>query len=358
MIQSIFLFAVTIITSTTSNIPPPPLVIVQPTAFVNNSINMTSDESENPAKRQKTVTSDESENPAKRQRTEENGSDIVPVKPSFNAAGDVDNSADFQTDALSIPLLPRDVKVLLLDIEGCTTAISFVKDVLFPFVLSQLDKFMEDTTPEKLTEILTSLKEDIEKLPKDHPARIDTETNEKASEKPPTDKEQISIRVNAMVKADVKATGLKSLQGSIWKSGYASGTLKGHIYDDFQPLLTWCKSQSVSVNIYSSGSIGAQKLLFGKSDVGDLTSHFDHHFDTTSGGKKEAASYKKIAGDLGVDVKEICFVSDAEAELVAAREAGIGFPVMSVRRGNAPLTDVGRGFPIIFSLLQLCGSGS
>jgi len=283
------------------------------------------------------------------------------VKPSFNAASDIDNSADFQTDALSVPLLPRDVKVLLLDIEGCTTAISFVKDVLFPFALSELDKFMEDATPEKLTEILTLLKEDMAKLPDDHPARIATKTNLKVlknNNTPPTKHQKISIRVNAMVKADVKATGLKSLQGSIWKSGYASGTLKGHVYDDFQPMLVWCQSHSVSVNIYSSGSIGAQKLLFGKSDVGDISHHFDHHFDTTSGGKKEAASYTKIAGDLGVDVKQICFVSDAEAELVAAKEAGIGFPVMSIRRGNAPLTDVGRGFPIIYSLLQLCGSGS
>ncbi len=159
------------------------------------------------------------------------------------------------------------------------------------------------------------------------------------------------------MKHDVKATGLKGLQGKIWKNGYATGQLKGHIYEDFQPMLEWCKSQEVSVNIYSSGSIGAQKLLFGHSSNGDLCHYFNSHFDTTSGGKKESASYKKIAEDLGVNVKDMCFVSDAEAELVAAREAGVGFVVMSVRPGNAPLTDVGRGFPIIYSLLQLCGSG-
>ena len=88
-----------------------------------------------------------------------------------------------------------------------------------------------------------------------------------------------------------------------------------------------------------------------------MCDYFKAHFDTTSGGKKEAASYGKIAKDLGVPVEEICFVSDAEAELVAAREAGVGFPVMSIRAGNKPLTDVGRGFPIVHSLLQICGSG-
>jgi len=224
---------------------------------------------------------------------------------------------------------------------------------------------MKDLSSENLEEILKSLEEDIQKLEEDHPARKEIESSAKETTDVSDDKdngnrqkESIIVHVNAMVKADVKATGLKALQGKIWKNGYASGDLKGHIYADFKPMLEWCKDRSVSVNIYSSGSIGAQKLLFGCSDEGDLCSYFDRHFDTTSGGKKEADSYRKIALDLDVDPKEICFVSDAEAELVAARAAGIGFPVMSVRPGNAPLTDVGRGFPIVFSLLQICGSGS
>lgn len=310
-----------------------------------------------------------SESAPKRQKLDpESGSNVLKkdagAVKGFNASSDVDNAADFITSETSIPILPRDVKVLLLDIEGCTTAISFVKDVLFPFALSNLDSFMKDLSGTDLKEILNSLKDDVRKLDKDHPARQEVESNEitAAASDGSTDdkqcKELISIYMNAMVKADVKATGLKGVQGKIWKGGYASGDLKGHIYNDFKPMLDWMKKQSVSVNIYSSGSIGAQKLLFGKSDEGDLCSYFNSHFDTTSGGKKEAASYKKIAADLNVDPKDICFVSDAEAELVAARAAGIGFPVMSVRPGNAPLTDVGKKFPIIFSLLQICGTGS
>lgn len=139
-------------------------------------------------------------------------------------------------------------------------------------------------------------------------------------------------------------------------SGYDNGKLKGHVYDDFVPLLKWCQSHHVSVNIYSSGSIQAQQLLFGKSVEGDLTSFLDYYFDTTSGSKKEAASYKTIAQSLNVDPSQITFVSDAEAELVAAKEAGIGHVVMSIRPGNVPLTNVGKAFPAVHSLLQLCGS--
>jgi len=271
----------------------------------------------------------------------------------FNAATDIDNAVDLSQN--NVPILPRDCKTLLLDIEGCTTAISFVHDVLFPFARNNVGKYLEDLDLEACQGILDALAEDKEKLEESHPARV--EIVEKKVEELSTAKEKIIAYVHALMNHDVKATGLKALQGKIWKAGYASGELKGHIYDDFKPMLDWCKSQGVSVSIYSSGSISAQKLLFGNSEAGDLCEYFTSHFDTTSGGKKEAESYRNIAKALGLEPKDICFVSDAEAELVAAREAGIGFPVMSVRAGNKPLTDVGREFPIIYSLLQICGSG-
>lgn len=304
---------------------------------------------EPPSKRARTDSSEES---TKKETTTTNAVN------GFNAASDIDNVSDFAMTKTSIPLLPRDCKILLLDIEGCTTAISFVKDVLFPFVLSNLDSYLKtiEGNTEELDGIVKALKEDIEKLESDHAAHKEAKEAEKAVNANDA-KEMISIYVRAMMNHDVKATGLKSLQGKIWKDGYKTGELKGHVYTDFKPMLEWCKAQNVSVNIYSSGSIGAQKLLFGCSDEGDLCSYFKSHFDTTSGGKKEATSYKNIAKDLGVDPKEICFISDAEPELLAAREAGIGYPVMSVRPGNAPLTDIGREFPIIFSLLQICGAG-
>ena len=133
------------------------------------------------------------------------------------------------------------------------------------------------------------------------------------------------------------------------------GELKGHVYPDFCFLLKWCQANNVSVNIYSSGSIQAQKLLFGHTVDGDLLQYINKYFDTTIGSKKDKESYERIAASMGVSPRDIIFVSDLEDELVAARDAGIGCPVMSIRPGNAPLTTIGKSFPAIYSLLQLCG---
>merc|ERR1719232_1907674 len=269
----------------------------------------------------------------------------------FNGVKGINNEQDFIMTPKSIPLLPRHSKVLLLDIEGCTTAISFVKDVLFPYVLANLNTYVDSLSTIEAEQVFGSLASDVKIIKSEE---IKSKCNEWISE---TYEKKLSIKeiVKILVKNDIKATGLKSLQGKMWKAGYASGELKGHVYPDFKPALEWCSANSVKVNIYSSGSIAAQKLLFSKSIEGDLTPLLSNYFDTTSGGKKDMKSYKTIAEDLQVAPEEICFVSDAEDELVAAREAGIGNVVMSIREGNAKLTDVGRGFPCVFSLLQLCG---
>jgi len=155
---------------------------------------------------------------------------------------------------------------------------------------------------------------------------------------------------------DIKSAALKGLQGRMWKAGYESGELKGHVYADFKPMLDWMKNHGVDVYIYSSGSIQAQKLLFGNSEEGDLLGYFKGHFDIpTAGNKKESTSYTKIAESIQVEPDQIVFVSDAEAELQAARVAGISQAIMSIRPGNAKLTMYGKSLPSIFSLLQLCG---
>ncbi|OEU23143.1 2,3-diketo-5-methylthio-1-phosphopentane phosphatase [Fragilariopsis cylindrus CCMP1102] len=243
----------------------------------------------------------------------------------------------------TIPILPRDYKHLLLDIEGCTTAISFVKDVLFPYVVEHVDKYIETKlSSEEQTTLLQSLRNDLkpEQL-KD----IDDDNNP-------------ATIVKYMVKNDLKVASLKSMQGGMWKDGYKNGSLKGHVYDDFVPMLDWMTSSSndVKVYIYSSGSVQAQKLLFGNSIKGDLTKYFTGHFDiTTSGNKKQKESYTKICKDLGIPPSELVFCSDSEAELIAANEAGIGKVVMTIRPGNAPLSLSKHEHPQVFSLLQLCG---
>jgi len=131
----------------------------------------------------------------------------------FNAAKDIDNAVDFILTPHSIPLLPRHAKVLLLDIEGCTTAISFVKDVLFPYVLANLDTYVDGLPEDEVTSVLTSLKADIEKI------TIEDVKKECLDVKQDVSKDAVKSIVKILVKNDIKATGLKSLQGKMWKSG-------------------------------------------------------------------------------------------------------------------------------------------
>jgi len=269
----------------------------------------------------------------------------------FNSASDADNSKDMELTQTAIPLIPRHSKILLLDIEGCTTSISSVKDVMFPYVVEHIASYVDRMAFEEVTSLNAALIDDVNGI-KDEGVKVDCI----AALTNPNPQEAVVACVKKMVEYDIKASGLKTLQGHMWEYGFKSGALKGHVYQDFVPLLQWCQAQGVSVSIYSSGSVKAQKLLFGHSLEGDLTTYLTSHFDTVNAGnKKDASSYRNIATSMGVDPKEIMFVSDAEAELVAAREAGIGHVVMSVRPGNVPLTSVGREFPVVHSLMQLCG---
>ncbi|KAL9186410.1 hypothetical protein ACHAXT_005648 [Thalassiosira profunda] len=283
--------------------------------------------------------------PAKRQK----------VAPAFNAAGATDNAADLQCTGTTIPLVPRDGKILLLDIEGTTTSISFVKDTLFPYVLNNLEKYLDSMDQKDFLQLCEALHKDLAGLGNGHPSNLQVKATLSDSIVAHTAKTRAACYVKALMAHDVKATGLKSFQGKMWKDGYASGELVGHLYSDFVPMLNWCKSHGVRVCIYSSGSIGAQKLLFGHTAEGDLTGYFDSHFDTTSGSKRESESYVTIAKALGVETKDVIFVTDLEAEIHAAAAAGVT-AVVAARPGNAPLSDQTKEkYPVVRSLLQLCG---
>ena len=132
----------------------------------------------------------------------------------------------------------------------------------------------------------------------------------------------------------IKATGLKQLQGLIWKAGFESGELQAHVYDDVPRALTAWNEAGIDVRIYSSGSIAAQKLFFGHTIVGNLLHCFRGHYDTTIGPKKEAASYEQIAAAFRLPAPEILFISDVVAELDAAKSVGLQ-TAMSIRPGNA-----------------------
>lgn len=147
---------------------------------------------------------------------------------------------------------------------------------------------------------------------------------------------------------DRKSTGLKIIQGEIWRGGFESGALRGEVYRDVKPALERWRAENLVISIYSSGSATAQRLLFGHSTAGDLTPLIARHFDTTVGPKRSAESYAMIARTLEIPTNALLFVSDVDAELVAARAAGMDTR-LCVRSTDAPATTS----PIIRSFDEL-----
>lgn len=192
------------------------------------------------------------------------------------------------------------VTVVLTDIEGTTSSISFVKEVLFPFAQKHLPAFLRDHADD--TDVAAQLR------------AVCDDANVNA--------EQALDVLRQWMDEDRKATPLKALQGMVWKQGYEDGTLRSHMYPDAVAGLRRLHDAGLRLAVYSSGSVPAQKLLFGYTDHGDLTPLISGWFDTTVGGKKEVTSYARIARTLGVSPSEMLFLSDVEAELDAASSAG------------------------------------
>ena len=218
------------------------------------------------------------------------------------------------------------IRCVLLDVEGTTSSISFVYDQMFPFVRRTVENFVgQNWESESLQAGLQQLVADLEGDVSWSPQRNDRESQSGAV-----------ASILKLMDDDVKATGLKQIQGMIWKSGFESGELVSHLFDDVLPAIREWVSNGLQVRIYSSGSIQAQKLFFGHTQQGDLLEWLSGHYDTTIGSKKEARSYQAIAEDIGRPPEEVLFVSDVAAELVAARTAGMQV-VLSVRPGNHPV---------------------
>ena len=219
----------------------------------------------------------------------------------------------------------------MLDIEGTTSSVSFVYDVMFPYVRKHLtfEVFANWMEPEYI-EAFHAIARDA-----GHESLDDwLKQQGLTQENPLRAAEVVCKEVTRLMDGDVKATGLKQVQGLIWKSGFESGELKAHVYDDVPPALAAWNPAGKDVRIYSSGSVQAQQLFFGHTIAGDLLGHFRGHYDTTTGSKKEAASYRKIAVAFGLPAGEILFLSDVVAELDAARDAGMQTALV-VRPGNA-----------------------
>ena len=215
-----------------------------------------------------------------------------------------------------------DGRAILLDVEGTTSSISFVYDVLFEHAKKHVANF------------LIAHRDNADVV--QHAVRITEAVGApQTADEIIADPTRAALAAVEMMNRDIKDTSLKALQGMIWKQGFESGDIVAHVYDDVPPALTRWRDAGVDVRIYSSGSIQAQQLFFGHTAAGDLNSCLQGNYDTTTGPKREQASYEKIAADIGVAPRQILFVSDVGEELDAARAAGMA-TALAIRPGNRP----------------------
>lgn len=206
------------------------------------------------------------------------------------------------------------IRAIVTDIEGTTSDIRFVHNVLFPYARQHLAAFIRENQDN--AEVAAALSA----------VRIEAEL-------PEADLATITEILFSFMDQDRKSTGLKALQGMIWRAGYVNGSFTGHLYPDVLPALKAWQQQGIKLYVYSSGSVAAQKLLFGYSDEGDITGLFSGYFDTHVGAKREVNAYHTIAAEIGLPADQLLFLSDIYQELDAAAEAG--WQTLQLIRGDA-----------------------
>ncbi len=207
------------------------------------------------------------------------------------------------------------IRAILTDIEGTTSSLSFVKDVLFPYSRAHMAGFVRAHAAELAVR-----------------AQLDAVA---ATAGRTLSGDEAVAQLIAWIDEDRKITPLKALQGMIWEAGYRRGDFLGHVYDDAVHRMRAWKDHGLKLYVFSSGSVLAQKLIFGHTAFGDLTSLFSGYFDTTIGNKRETAAYTAIARQIGLPPSDILFLSDVREELDAARAAGLQ-TAQVLREGVAP----------------------
>jgi enolase-phosphatase E1 len=209
------------------------------------------------------------------------------------------------------------IHAIVTDIEGTTSSISFVKDVLFPYARERLPAFV--VTHADKPEVQHWLHE----------------AAREAGLVSASEQEIIELLIG-WIDGDRKSTALKALQGMIWADGYKDADFRAHIYEDAARCLHKWAANGLRLYVYSSGSVPAQKLLFGHTEAGDLTALFSGYFDTETGAKRESASYGRIVSEIGLPADEILFLSDINEELDAARNAGMQTTLLARDAGGCP----------------------
>ena len=228
----------------------------------------------------------------------------------------------------------RSYQAVLLDIEGTIAPVSFVYDILFPFAHEHVARFVAEHWDD--LDVQKDI-DDLRALAAEEQAAGHLDVPEIPVLVPPVTRGGVQKAVRACVQAliarDSKATALKSLEGKIWREGYERGQIEGELYDDAIRALARWNANDVMLAIYSSGSVEAQQLMLGHSNEGDLRPFISFWFDTTTGPKRERASYEKIADEMGVLPSDILFATDVVAEAQAAKAAGFQVVIMD-RLGN------------------------
>jgi enolase-phosphatase E1 len=214
-------------------------------------------------------------------------------------------------------LRDRGVRAVVLDIEGTTTPMAFVHEILFPYARTHLAGFLRDPARAELFEELAP------RFAAEHHAEPE------ADQVPPWQEDtreallnSVTVYAGWLMDRDRKSPALKALQGQIWEGGYRSGQIRGAVYPDVPPAMKRWHEDGIIVAIYSSGSVLAQRLIFSMTDEGDLTPFISHFFDTGVGPKKARESYERIASTLGQEPIHTLFISDVAEELDAAHMAG------------------------------------
>jgi len=209
------------------------------------------------------------------------------------------------------------IRAIVTDIEGTTSSLSFVKDVLFPYARKHLPAFVVTHADNPVVQHWLH------------------EAVREAGLVSATQQETIEL-LQRWIDEDRKATPLKALQGMIWEQGYRDGEYRAHLYPDVAPQLRQWKAQNIDLYVYSSGSVPAQKLFFGYSEAGDLKSLFSGYFDTEIGAKRDPAAYRRIVAAIGLPAGDVLFLSDIVEELEAARAAGMRTTLLARPPSHCP----------------------
>ena len=207
------------------------------------------------------------------------------------------------------------IQAILTDIEGTTSSIDFVHQVLFPYSTKALPEYIQNHHQEsEIASIIAEVRQEIEQ--------------------PNASLEQVIETLLTWIREDKKITPLKTIQGFIWEYGFKNHEFQGHLYEDAHHNLQQWFKQGIKLYVFSSGSVKAQKLLFGYSKYGDLTNLFQGYFDTKVGNKKQSDAYQKIAHNINLKPQNILFLSDVVTELDAAK--AVGYNTILLARKSLP----------------------